>query len=261
MGDVTLSEKAQALKAAFVKRRGFWVDEYDLLLRFSPDFLEKHLEASALATTESGIEPLLSEFIAIAIDASTTHLFLSGLRLHIRAALRLGASSEQIIEVVQLVSSLGMQSNLFALPIVAELMPESDPLSNVIREPSGYVDGEFKNNFKNRFGVWNKSFELFLRTSPAYFRAYYDVLSVPYLSGALTARERALVILAVNVAVTHLNEKGISDAVEAAYAAGCSAADLVNVIRRTSSLGMHSTMVALPILQEELDAFGSAEGK
>jgi len=90
MVKVQLSERAQALKDEFICRRRFWVDEYEELAVLCPDFLEKHIEASAIATRSPVLSPLMSEFIAIAIDAATTHLFVSGLRLHIKAALSSG---------------------------------------------------------------------------------------------------------------------------------------------------------------------------
>ena len=45
----------------------------------------------------------------------------------------------------------------------------------------------------------------------------------------------------------------------AALAMGCSAAEIVQVIRRVSSLGMHSCMVGFPILYSELEAAGKLE--
>jgi alkylhydroperoxidase/carboxymuconolactone decarboxylase family protein YurZ len=56
----------------------------------------------------------------IAVDASTTHLFPTGVRTHTRAALGHGATAEEIVEVLELVSVLGTQSVTFGVPILME---------------------------------------------------------------------------------------------------------------------------------------------
>ncbi|WP_244138400.1 hypothetical protein [Burkholderia stabilis] len=52
----------------------------------------------------------------MAIDISTTHLFEPGVRIHTRNALRYGATAAQVLQVMQLVSCVGMQSFLLGAP-------------------------------------------------------------------------------------------------------------------------------------------------
>lgn len=75
-----------------------------------------------------GLKPMLSgvldaktiEFIAIAVDASCTHMYAPGVRRHIRKALALGATSEQITAVLQLTSVLGIHTMSLGAPILQE---------------------------------------------------------------------------------------------------------------------------------------------
>ena len=55
-----------------------------------------------------------------AIDAATTHLYEPGLRTHIRNALRYGATKEEIMEVLELVSVLGIHSCTLGVPVLLE---------------------------------------------------------------------------------------------------------------------------------------------
>jgi alkylhydroperoxidase/carboxymuconolactone decarboxylase family protein YurZ len=48
------------------------------------------------------------------------HLWASGVRTHIRAAFQHGAEVEEIVEVLELTSSLGTQSVTFGLPILLD---------------------------------------------------------------------------------------------------------------------------------------------
>jgi alkylhydroperoxidase/carboxymuconolactone decarboxylase family protein YurZ len=60
------------------------------------------------------------EFIAIAVDASCTHLYAPGVRRHIRQALALGATKDEITAVLQLVSVLGIHTLSVGAPILLE---------------------------------------------------------------------------------------------------------------------------------------------
>ncbi len=253
-----LTGRAQAVKEEFIRLRGFWVDEYDEMAILCPDFLEKLVATGGVVKKSSTLSPLLHHLVAIALDASVTHLFETGIRLHMRAALALGATREQLVEIIQIVSFLGMQSHLVGLPIVLDLLPEDDGMRAKSQVPPTAQARDIQRQFTELFGVWTPAHAQMLALSDDYFPAYLEQLSIPYLSGALTPRERALIQFAVNVSVTYLNERGIRDAATAALAAGCSAADLVHVIRLASSLGMQSCIISFPILLEELEAAAAA---
>ncbi len=70
------------------------------------------------------LEPRHKELIYIAVDASATHLYLPGLRQHIRNALGHGATREEILEVFELVSVLGIHACTEGAPILAEVLAE-----------------------------------------------------------------------------------------------------------------------------------------
>jgi len=75
-----------------------------------------------------GLQPMLSgvldrktiEFIAIAVDASCTHMYGPGVRRHIRKALEFGATAEEITAVLQCVSVLGIHTMSLSAPILQE---------------------------------------------------------------------------------------------------------------------------------------------
>lgn len=249
-----LTGRALAVKDEFIRLRGFWVDEYDEMAILCPDFLEKLVATGGVVKKSSTLSPLLHHLVAVALDASITHLFETGIRLHVRAALALGGTREQLVEVIQIVSFLGMQSHLVGLPIVVDLLEAGDATRIKAQQSPSEKGLALKQQFIECLGSWTDGHELLLALSDDYFPTYLEQLSTPYVSGALTPRERALILFAVNVSVTHLNERGIRDAGSAALAAGCSGEDLVHVIRLASSLGMQSCLVSFPILLEELDA-------
>jgi alkylhydroperoxidase/carboxymuconolactone decarboxylase family protein YurZ len=67
------------------------------------------------------LPPKVKEFIYIAIDASVTHLHAPGTRVHIQNALNYGATKEEIMEIFEIISSLGIHSMILGMPILTEL--------------------------------------------------------------------------------------------------------------------------------------------
>jgi alkylhydroperoxidase/carboxymuconolactone decarboxylase family protein YurZ len=57
-------------------------------------------------------------------SATATHLYEKGLKLHIENALGHGATAQEILEVIEIASALGMHAVIAAAPILAELCAE-----------------------------------------------------------------------------------------------------------------------------------------
>ena len=55
-----------------------------------------------------------------AFDASATHLYVPGLKLHMRNAVRHGATAEEIMEVLEIASVIGIHTATTAAPVLAE---------------------------------------------------------------------------------------------------------------------------------------------
>ena len=90
------------------------------LAEMDPAWLEKFLDMGMTPVATGVLDPLTLEFIAIAVDASCTHLYAPGVRRHIRKALELGATRQGILAVLQCVSMLGIHSCALGAPILAE---------------------------------------------------------------------------------------------------------------------------------------------
>ena len=103
-----------------MRRAGSWNPAWDVLADLDAAYTEKFLAMAGHAVTSGGLDPLTIEFIAIAVDASCTHLYAPGVRRHIRKALELGATKEQIMGVLELVSVLGIHSVALGAPLLIE---------------------------------------------------------------------------------------------------------------------------------------------
>lgn len=98
-----------AIRDDFVRTRGFWNPQRDQLGSLMPRYFEALNALSTEPWRSGSLQPKERELVYIAIDASVTHMYEDGLRLHIRHALGHGATRDEILEVFQLVALMGLQ--------------------------------------------------------------------------------------------------------------------------------------------------------
>jgi alkylhydroperoxidase/carboxymuconolactone decarboxylase family protein YurZ len=121
-----LNEKQKKLRQKFTEERGYWDENlWGKVLRLDADFFEAYLNFSAVPWRKGVLPPKVKEFIYIAIDASVTHLYEPGLRQHIRNAMKYGATKEEIMEVLELTSVLGIHTCTLGVPVLLEEMEKA----------------------------------------------------------------------------------------------------------------------------------------
>jgi alkylhydroperoxidase/carboxymuconolactone decarboxylase family protein YurZ len=119
-GTMGLTPRQTELRDEFLNARGYWNEFWDGLLKLDPEFFKAYLDFSSVPWKSGTLEPKFKELIYIAIDASTTHLYEPGLRQHIRNALKHGATKEEIMEVLELTSVLGIHTCTLGVPVLLE---------------------------------------------------------------------------------------------------------------------------------------------
>jgi alkylhydroperoxidase/carboxymuconolactone decarboxylase family protein YurZ len=99
---------------------GEWNPNWDPFYELDPAWTEGFVAAGVKPMLARALDAKTIEFIAIAVDASCTHMYAPGVRRHIRKALELGASKEEIAAVLQLTSVLGIHTMSLGAPILLE---------------------------------------------------------------------------------------------------------------------------------------------
>ncbi|MFM0658415.1 carboxymuconolactone decarboxylase family protein [Paraburkholderia sediminicola] len=103
-----------------LRATGNWNPAWDAFAELDPIWAEKFMTMGMHPVLSGVLEPKVFEFLAIAVDASCTHMYAPGTRRHIRKALELGATREEIAAVLQAVSVLGIHSSSLGAPILLE---------------------------------------------------------------------------------------------------------------------------------------------
>lgn len=103
-----------------LRAAGQWNPLWQPFYELDPAWTEKFMAMGLTPMVSGALDAKTIEFIAIAVDASCTHLYAPGVRRHIRRALELGATKEEIVAVLQCVSVLGIHSMSLGAPILLE---------------------------------------------------------------------------------------------------------------------------------------------
>ena len=90
---IKTGQSKKELKSEFIKNRGYWSEFWEDVLELDENFFAAYSKFSSIPAKTNALSPKIREFIYIAIDASTTHLYLPGLKLHMENALSLGATT------------------------------------------------------------------------------------------------------------------------------------------------------------------------
>src|SRR3954468_5538099 len=109
-------EQRRELREAWIEAHGAWSEGYNELLALNPGFFKRLLDLSAHPWRHGALEPKVKELVLLEVDAATTHLYAPGAREHVQRALELGATPAEVMEVLELTSTMGIHACNVGVP-------------------------------------------------------------------------------------------------------------------------------------------------
>jgi len=106
---------------------GDWNPLWNTLHEWDPAFVEGYLALRSVPFGKGPLPDKTKELVLIALNAATTHLYGPGVRRHMQNALRLGATRDEILQVIELTAVLGIHGCNLAVPILAEELAKVAP--------------------------------------------------------------------------------------------------------------------------------------
>ncbi len=253
----TLDPRRQKLKDEFIAARGYWSELWDGVLQLSPEYFAAYTALSSVPWKHGTLPPKIKELIYVAIDASTTHLYNPGTRIHIANALKLGATGDEVMEVLQIVSVLGIHTMSTGLPILIDELRKSGRGDEVKEAALTAEQERIKQEFIANRGYWSQVWEQLLQHAPEYFDAYARLSSVPWQHGTLGPKIRELIYIAIDAATTHLYLPGLRVHIRNALGHGATVGEIMEVLQLTSVLGIHTITEGVPVLLDEAKQSGA----
>jgi alkylhydroperoxidase/carboxymuconolactone decarboxylase family protein YurZ len=223
-------------------------DALQALREADPEFYARFTELAEVPRRSTVLEPKVKELVCLAVDAAATHMYEPGIREHARRAIDLGATREELLEVLQLTSTLGIHASTVGVPLLLEAMGEREVA------PLDERRAALKADFEARRGYWHDFWDGLLELDPDFFEAYVGFSAHPWEHGVLEPKVKELIYTAFDASATHMYVPGLRQHIENALGYGATPAEVMEVFELASTIGIHGYLVALPIVLEELDA-------
>ncbi|WP_068796607.1 carboxymuconolactone decarboxylase family protein [Pseudonocardia sp. HH130630-07] len=227
----TEAEKAR-VRAKFETARGFWDPLWDPVLDADPNLLDAYIDLSSVPWQDGTLSPKERELVYVAMNASTTHLYEIGVRVHLRNAIGYGATPAEAMAVLAVVSEVGGHTVMSVLPLLADELAARPGAGAPATAP----------------GPWPAAAEAL---APRYLAAARRYSEVTRERGVLREPFRLLVAVAAASSATHLHLPAVQHHIRAALDGGVEWHEIVEVLEVVAMVGVHTLTEYARVVAEE----------
>jgi alkylhydroperoxidase/carboxymuconolactone decarboxylase family protein YurZ len=225
---------------------------WDSVRALDPDFLETYVRMADVPRRGGHLSERMRAFVGLVVDANVTHLDPDGVRRHVRAALDAGATTEEVMEVLECTATVSVHAMNVGVPLLVEVLGERGERTDPA--PLTEYQEKLKDDFTRQRGYWNPTWDEMLELTPEMFEAYTDFSSHPWRTGNLSPLEKELLYIAFDTSSTHLYRVGLKLHIENALGYGGTPQQILEVMEIAVLIGMKAVTVGAPILKEEVAA-------
>ncbi len=219
-----------------------------------PEFFAAYANLAAVPWRRGALDARTRELVMVAINAAVTHLNKDEMRRHVRAALAQGAKPAEILEVLQLVSVLGIHAISIGFPALKDVATAAGRTSELPGPTLDAHQARLKEQFQAKRGYWSPFWEEALKLDPLLFEAYFNFSSIPWTHGVLEPKVREFIYVAIDASTTHMFDEGTRGHMANALKHGATVAEILEVLEHAATIGVQSIVEGLPILQQEVAA-------
>jgi len=108
-----------------------------------------------------------------------------------------------------------------------------------------------KVEFKDRVGYWEDAYDEWVKMDPELFEEYVELAAHPWEQNAIPRKDKALIMVALDASVTHLNEEGLRQSIRLALDYGATKSEILDVLESIPYVAMHTLIDGVPLLEEE----------
>jgi alkylhydroperoxidase/carboxymuconolactone decarboxylase family protein YurZ len=203
----------------------------------------------------NGILPVKTiELICVALSASCTNLQPNALRRHLRAALRAGASRDEILTVFKMSFGPAIHSCSLGAPILLAEASKAD----VEARPKEAVATPACDAMR-ALGQWNTAWDPFFDLDPEWTEEFFAFGVSLYQSDVFTQKEVELFSIALDASYTHMYAPGTQRHIRTALALGASMEEIMEVLKLCVVQGVEACNLGLSIFAEEVQQVDTKE--
>jgi alkylhydroperoxidase/carboxymuconolactone decarboxylase family protein YurZ len=243
----TTSDKKMHATADDSPETGPWDDALATLRAWDPEWAETCAKMTTNPWTSTVLPRKTVELIGVALNAACTNLNPDGTRRHIRAALRAGASREEILMVLKMASVLAIHSCSLGAPILLE----EAKAAGVKLSPKSAVATPACDEVR-AIGQWNDAWNPFVELDPIWTDQFMATGAGIYASGLMTPKLIELLSIAFDASYTHMYAPGTRRHIKAALEVGATMEEIMEVFKLCVIQGFQACNLGVPILAEEI---------
>lgn len=187
------------------------------------------------------------ELASLGINAACTNLNPEGTRRHIRAALRAGATREEVLTILKMASVMSIHSCSLGAPILLE-----EAAAAGVKAAGRGAAATPACDKVRAIGQWNTAWDPFLELDPVWTDEFMAAGGSIYDSKVFPAKEIELLSIAFDASFTHMYAPGARRHIKAALMAGATMEEIMEVLKLCVVQGVQACNLAVPILAEEL---------
>ena len=243
------ADQHRAVRGRFVAASGRWDRSWEAVLEIDPEFVEAAVGLMAVPHRKNHLSDKFKALCHLSWNAAATHGNEAGVRFHARRAVRLGATPQEIVEVLELAATLGIHTMNIGVPLLVEVLVERGRTGPT---PLTAHQEALKAEFTRVRGYWHRFWDELLELDPEMFAAYTEFSSVPWRTGTLTPAEKELIYISYDIAATHLYAPGTKLHIRNALDHGATVEQVLEVMEISSVLGLDAISTAMPAVLDEL---------
>jgi alkylhydroperoxidase/carboxymuconolactone decarboxylase family protein YurZ len=173
-----------------------WDESWQCLAQIDPEIFHASVNLIAVPRKKNHLSAKMQALVALTVDSNSTHLYTPGIRQHIKAAAAAGATKAEVLEVLELSSTLGIHACNIGIPTLVQVLKEENMYDShpTAGKPFDEKRLALKEDFAAKRGYWHSFWEDFLALDPEFFEAYTEFSSVPWTRriGGITDHAGAL---------------------------------------------------------------------
>jgi alkylhydroperoxidase/carboxymuconolactone decarboxylase family protein YurZ len=227
---------------------GPWDAALDTLREWDPQWAGTCVKMTMNPWRSGVLSRKFVELVGVGLNAACTNLNAEGTRRHIRAALKAGASRDEVLFVLKCASVMSIHSCSLGAPILLEeaRAVKRQPVPRDGQAPTPACDR------MKALGQWNAAWDPFLQLDPAWTDAFMATGIGIYASGVMPPKEVELLSIALDASYTHMYAPGVRRHIKGALQAGATIEEIMEVLKLCVVQGVQACNLGVPILAEEL---------
>ena len=229
------------------RETGPWDNALATLREWDPEWAETCAKMTTNPWNSTVLPRKTVELIGVALNAACTNLNPDGTRRHIRAALRAGASREEILLVLKMASVMAIHSCSLGAPILLEEAKAAG--SKPLPKPAIATPACDK---VRAMGQWNDAWNPFVELDPVWTDQFMATGAAIYATKLMTPKLIELLSIAFDASYTHMYAPGTRRHINAALKLGATMEEIMEVLKLCVVQGVQACNLGVPILAAEI---------